>query len=109
MIAILLRIIFLTYCFNQISCASSKDSKEIINSFRPGGQYVLLTFDDGPHANTARLLDILREKKARVTFFIKGSVLTDAKTNKDLLKRMLDERHDVESLGWDQGQYETIK
>ena len=39
-------------------------SKGAISSFNPGGQYVVLTFDDGPHAIlTPKLLDILKEKK----------------------------------------------
>ena len=45
-----------------------------ITSFSPGGQYVMLTFDNGPHAYiTGRILDILRDKNASATFFVQGS------------------------------------
>lgn len=36
------------------------------------GPYVALTFDDGPGANTAQLLDLLRRNRARATFFLLG-------------------------------------
>ena len=43
-------------------------------SFSPGGQYVMLTFDNGPHAYvTGRILDILRDRNASATFFVQGS------------------------------------
>src|SRR5687767_14187307 len=33
------------------------------------GPYVAITFDDGPHAsNTPRLLDMLKQRKAKATF-----------------------------------------
>ena len=35
------------------------------------GQYIMLTFDDGPHGTlTPQLLDILRAKKAKVNFYV---------------------------------------
>ena len=37
------------------------------------GQYIMLTFDDGPHATlTPKLLDILKEKNAKATFYVMG-------------------------------------
>ena len=39
------------------------------------GQYIMLTFDDGPHATlTPKLLDILKEKSAKATFYVMGYV-----------------------------------
>ena len=37
------------------------------------GQYVMLTFDDGPHGTlTPKLLDILKEKNVKATFYVMG-------------------------------------
>jgi len=38
-----------------------------------GTKYMALTFDDGPHQTlTPRLLDILKDKKAKATFYVMG-------------------------------------
>lgn len=59
---------------------------------RPGHQ-VALTFDDGPDVVvTPRLLDLLRKRKARATFF----VLTEKATaHPDLVRRIVDEGHEI--------------
>ena len=45
-----------------------------ISSYSAGGQYVMLTFDNGPHSIlTNRILDTLRDKNASATFFVQGS------------------------------------
>lgn len=36
-----------------------------------------LTFDDGPSSNTLKVLEILKEKGARATFFVLGSTMTE--------------------------------
>ena len=52
---------------------------------------VYLTFDDGPHPpETERVLDVLRERGARATFFLIGSKVSG---NEAVLRRMLEERH----------------
>lgn len=52
---------------------------------------VYLTFDDGPHPpETERVLDVLRERGARVTFFLIGSKVSG---NEAVLRRMLEEGH----------------
>ncbi|WP_132253791.1 polysaccharide deacetylase family protein [Methylobacterium segetis] len=54
---------------------------------------VALTFDDGPDPNyTARILDILREKGAKATFYIVGR---NAVQVPGLLQRIYDEGHDI--------------
>lgn len=55
---------------------------------------VALTFDDGPGATTARLLDELKKRKVPATFFVLGSL---AKSQPALLKRMVKEGHVVGS------------
>ena len=49
---------------------------------------VYLTFDDGPHPpETERVLDVLRERGARATFFLIGSKVSG---NEAVLRRMLE-------------------
>lgn len=58
----------------------------------------MLTFDEGPHSTyTAQILDILKQKRARASFFVVGQ---KAMHHPELLKRMIDEKHDVGNRGW---------
>ena len=60
--------------------------------------YAALTFDDGPHRSTTdRLLDGLRERGARATFFLVGEEIG---ANRDLVRRMEDEGHQVGNHTW---------
>lgn len=63
----------------------------------PAG-YLALTFDDSPNgALTAELLDGLRERGARVTFFVIGEQIEG---QEELLRRMRDEGHQVGNHTW---------
>lgn len=53
---------------------------------------VYLTFDDGPSSNTSRILDILKEKNVKGTFFVVGR-LSDTTT--PMYKRIVDEGHAI--------------
>ncbi len=55
---------------------------------------VALTFDDGPSDQTSRLLDMLKAKDVKVTFFALGN---RALAYPELIKREADEGHEVES------------
>lgn len=58
-----------------------------------GKKLVALTFDDGPSsATTPRLLDILKEKGAQVTFFALGNASSG---NPEIIKREEAEGHEV--------------
>lgn len=55
------------------------------------GKCVALTFDDGPHKEcTQALLDGLKERNARVTFFLMGQ---NIEGNEELVKRMKEDGH----------------
>lgn len=55
--------------------------------------YIALTFDDGPHPqNTPRLLDILKARNAKATFFVVG---TNARRYPDILRRIVAEGHEI--------------
>lgn len=60
---------------------------------------IALTFDAGPSENSARLLDILKEKKVPATFFLLGKRHTEKYP--ELVKRMAAEGHEVASHTWD--------
>lgn len=52
-----------------------------------------LTFDDGPDPiDTPEILDILKAKNVRATFFVLGQA---AQENPDLLKRLIKEGHEI--------------
>jgi len=59
---------------------------------------VALTFDDGPSPEvTPRVLDILREKKAKATFFLVGQ---QVELNPGLARRMSHEGHAIGNHTW---------
>jgi peptidoglycan/xylan/chitin deacetylase (PgdA/CDA1 family) len=55
---------------------------------------VVLTFDDGPLANSARVLDILKAECIRATFFSVGAM---ASAHPAILRRAYDEGHSIGS------------
>ena len=55
------------------------------------GNTLYLTFDDGPGAHTARLLDILKNYNVKATFFVTGY----NNNYNDLLKREKEEGHTI--------------
>src|SRR5437762_8675300 len=57
------------------------------------GQYIAMTFDDGPHTeNTPRLLDMLAKRNIKATFFVVGECATE---HPDILKRIVAEEHEI--------------
>jgi len=69
------------------------------NTCNVEGPYIALTFDDGPHATlTPRLLDILKEKGIKVTFFVLGECVA---ANPAVLQRAAAEGHEIGNHSWD--------
>jgi len=69
------------------------------NSCNVEGPYIALTFDDGPHATlTPKLLDLLKEKGVKATFFVLGECV---EANPDVLKRAAAEGHEIGNHSWD--------
>lgn len=63
-----------------------------------GEKYVALTFDDGPRRGTTeRLLDGLKERGAKATFFLIGQQIED---NAALVARMAEEGHQIGNHTW---------
>lgn len=62
------------------------------------GPYIAMTFDDGPHATlTPRLLDILKERGIKATFFLVGQNVAEYPK---IAKRIVEEGHEVASHSW---------
>lgn len=62
------------------------------------GRHIALTFDDGPDPDsTPAFLDLLGRHDRRATFFVLGS---QVRAHPSLLRRMVDEGHEVGVHGW---------
>lgn len=57
-----------------------------------------MTFDDGPHpSNTPRLLDMLKQRNIKATFFLVGK---NAKEYPHLVRRIIEEGHEIGNHTW---------
>jgi peptidoglycan/xylan/chitin deacetylase (PgdA/CDA1 family) len=61
---------------------------------------VSLTFDDGPGPLTASFLDILAQMEVKVTFFVCGAAIVKQPDSSLLLRRMIEEGHEVGVHTW---------
>lgn len=76
----------------------SQNSETAIKSYSAGGQYVMVTFDGGPHYEiTPKVLDILKTKNAKATFFVQG---IKAVRKQNILERIISEGHEIGIAGW---------
>ena len=65
---------------------------------RVDGPYIAMTYDDGPHAtNTPRLLDMLKARNIKATFFVVGQCVVEYPA---IMKRIVAEGHEVASHSW---------
>ncbi len=63
------------------------------SSVPTNGPFLAMTFDDGPHPeNTPRLLDMLRARNIKATFFVTGE---NARKHPDILRRIVAEGHEI--------------
>lgn len=60
---------------------------------KAGKKIAYLTFDDGPSEVTEQVLDVLKEKKVKATFFLIGEEIT--KSRESIVKREIAEGHGV--------------
>jgi peptidoglycan-N-acetylglucosamine deacetylase len=72
--------------------------KASYSSCQVDGLYVAMTFDDGPHPTlTSRLLDILKTKGVKATFFLIGQ---NAAAYPDIVRRIAAEGHEIGNHSW---------
>lgn len=63
-----------------------------INSLNTLDKKVLLTFDDGPHTNTVKVLDVLKKHDVKAVFFIIGKNIVG---NERILQQIVREGHQI--------------
>lgn len=63
-----------------------------VNSINTTDKKVLLTFDDGPHANTIKVLEVLKKHDAKAVFFIIGKNIQGQEA---ILKQIVTEGHQI--------------
>lgn len=61
-----------------------------LEQLRTGSKPIALTFDDGPHENTLKILDILKAEGVPATFFVIGKEIAGKEST---LQRIKDEGH----------------
>jgi peptidoglycan-N-acetylglucosamine deacetylase len=60
--------------------------------------YIAMTFDDGPSsANTPRLLEILKQRNIKATFFLIGENIA---SNPDIVRQILADGHEIGNHSW---------
>jgi peptidoglycan/xylan/chitin deacetylase (PgdA/CDA1 family) len=79
--------------YYQIPKVPPPGARNTYSSVRVNGPYLAITFDDGPHPqNTPRLLNILKERNIKATFFVVGQL---AKEHPNIIRRILAEGHEI--------------
>jgi peptidoglycan/xylan/chitin deacetylase (PgdA/CDA1 family) len=80
------------------AAAAAARPEYVYSSVHVNGPYIALTFDDGPHATlTPKLLDLLKERNIKATFFVIGK---NAAEYPDILKRIAAEGHEIANHSW---------
>jgi peptidoglycan/xylan/chitin deacetylase (PgdA/CDA1 family) len=83
---------------SEVQATSNSGPRITYNQCHVDGPYIALTFDDGPHGtNTPRLLDMLKQRNVKATFFCVGQCVAEYP---DIAKRIVDEGHEIASHSW---------
>jgi peptidoglycan/xylan/chitin deacetylase (PgdA/CDA1 family) len=68
--------------------------------------YIAMTFDDGPHpTNTPRLLDILRQRNIKATFYVIGQ---NVQRYPEITRRIVAEGHEIGNHTWSHTKLTTL-
>lgn len=77
----------------QLTSDFGKNTGVTVSRVASAGPYVALTFDDGPHAsNTPRLLNILRDRNVKATFYVIGK---NVDLYPGIVRRTVAEGHEI--------------
>lgn len=69
-------------------------------------KYIALTFDDGPNPReTPRLLDMLRSRNIKATFYVVGR---SAASHPNIIRRIVAEGHEIGNHTWDHKNLKTL-
>lgn len=64
-------------------------------SIKTSEKVIAITFDDGPHGvNTPRLLDMLKQRNVKATFYVVGNMIKNS-YGPDVLRRIIAEGHEI--------------
>jgi len=101
--------IFFLTCLSALA-VDAQDANSNPNPAAPGAKpatyaqvrvdqpYIAMTFDDGPSsANTPRLLELLKQRNIKATFFLIGQ---NAASNPDIVRRILADGHEIGNHSW---------
>ncbi|ORX83434.1 glycoside hydrolase/deacetylase [Anaeromyces robustus] len=106
------------YCNINLGCQSEFGrcgSGESLNKFQfyskcKNSKHWALTFDDGPYIYDLDLLDLLKEKNVKATFFINGANVMDITSTrgKEIVERMYKDGHVIGSHTWGHADLTTL-
>jgi len=86
--------------------AAADAAKITFSQCHVDGPYIAMTFDDGPHVtNTPRLLDMLKQRKIKATFFVVGQCAAEYP---DIMKRIIAEGHEIGNHSWSHPQLSAM-
>ena len=91
-VSVIVLLFFLTST-SLIMSYNKGDENKIIKENSNENMEIAITFDDGPHPKeTAKILDVLKEKNVKAIFFVTSHYIT---YSPDTVKRMVAEGHVV--------------
>lgn len=83
-----------------------ENETDIIVANRSADKMIALTFDDGPHPKyTKEILEILKENKAKATFFVIGK---NAQAYPEIIKQIYSNGHEIGNHTYSHPQLKTI-
>ncbi len=86
--------------------AAASPGKITFSQCNVDGPYIAMTYDDGPHAsNTPRLLDMLKQRGIKATFFLVGECAAEYPA---IVKRIVSEGHEVANHSWSHPQLSAM-
>lgn len=82
--------VILIIVLSEINCINYSYAAKL--NVAKNEKVIYLTFDDGPSPITNKILDILKEKDVKATFFLMGNQI---KENEPTAKRIYNEGHSI--------------
>jgi peptidoglycan/xylan/chitin deacetylase (PgdA/CDA1 family) len=78
--------------------APSAPAKVTYSQCNVDGPYIAMTYDDGPHGvQTPRLLDMLKQRRIKATFFVVGKCVAEYP---EIARRIVAEGHEIANHSW---------
>ncbi|MFC4990713.1 polysaccharide deacetylase family protein [Rubritalea tangerina] len=90
----------------RLSSDISGSSRVTVTHGSRSQKLIALTFDDGPNpAHTPRLLDMLRRRNVKATFYVIGE---RAANHPDIIRRIVNEGHEIGNHTWTHRNLKTL-